>query len=193
MNNLFQTKMSNFALCIKDQKSFNVVISQLRIYLILIFLTVSCSGKEETTMINANNLVMNNIEWNILENKKIFFGHQSVGNGVLKGIDSLMSNNSINKINIVLTRDTSDFGNPIFAHFKIGTNLDPISKIDDFVNILESGVGKNVDIAMMKLCYVDFNKDTDISQLFNYYQLPSTRLKTQFPELIYCSLDSTAN
>jgi len=48
---------------------------------------------------------------------------------------------------------------------------------------LETGVGKNVDIAMMKLCYVDINKDTDITELFNYYQLSINKLKTQFPEL----------
>jgi len=165
-----------------NQKSIRINMLNLSFYIFLPFLTSRCSIENEKHA-DANILVMNNLEWSLITGKKVFFGHQSVGNGVIKGIDSLQSTGTTSTINIVLTRDTSDFNGPIFAHSKIGKNLDPKSKIDDFVNILESGVGSAVDIAMMKLCYVDIDKNTDIKELFNYYQNSVNRMKSRFPDL----------
>lgn len=182
MSNRFKKNKSILVHFFGNQKLCKVNLLHLYLYIVIFFLASSCSG-EKVKYIDTNILEMNSSEWSLIAGKKIFFGHQSVGNGVIKGIDSLKSKGTTSTLNIVLTRDTSDFNDPIFAHSKIGKNLDPKSKIDDFVNILESGVGSGADIAMMKLCYVDIDKNTDIDELFNYYQNSVNRMKSRFPDL----------
>ena len=47
------------------------------------------------------------------------------------------------------------------SHFLIGSNGDPIAKIRDFVATIDAGAAQGADIALMKLCYADFDATTD--------------------------------
>ena len=74
------------------------------------------------------------------------------------------------KLNIVETIDPSEFNAPIFAHSRVGKNVDPKSKIDAFIGYMTQGIGDRADIAFFKLCYVDIEKGTDVAGLFKYYK-----------------------
>jgi hypothetical protein len=121
--------------------------------------------------------------WITISNARIFFGHQSVGYNIVDGINDLKNESHSSLFTILETRRSADFQHPVFAHSAIGKNLDPVSKIDDFVNILESGLADSVDIAFMKLCYVDFNRHTDINRLFEYYQNAMGNLQKKYPHV----------
>jgi hypothetical protein len=122
-------------------------------------------------------------EWIRLSNKRIFFGHQSVGNNIIDGIMTLKNESNSTAFILLETKDKSDFQHPLFAHSFIGKNLNPKSKIDDFINIMESGLADSVDIAFMKLCYIDINRRTNISALFIYYQTLVGILQEKYPHL----------
>jgi len=132
-------------------------------------------------------------DWIQLSDKRIFFGHRSVGSNIIEGITDLKNESNSTLVNILETKDVSDFQHPLFAHSGIGNNLDPKSKIDDFVNILKSGLGGSVDIAFMKLCYIDINNRTDINELFEYYQTAINLLQKEYPHLkiIHCTVPLT--
>jgi hypothetical protein len=129
-------------------------------------------------------------DWLKLANKRIFFGHQSVGYNIIDGIIDLKNQYNITSFIILETKDTSDFKYPLLVHSKIGKNLDPKSKVVDFVKILESGVGNLADIAFMKLCYADFHKSTNINELFEYYQTSIIALQKKYPhlKLFHCTV-----
>ena len=76
-------------------------------------------------------------KWQKLAQKKIFFGHMSVGYNILDGVRDIMKENPQVKLNIVETTDKADFKIAIFAHSKVGKNYDPQSKIDAFKDVLE--------------------------------------------------------
>ena len=120
--------------------------------------------------------------WAKLAEKRIFFGHQSVGYNIMDGIKDVIGEHDYIKLNIVETHEPSAFNRPIFAHSRVGRNTDPTSKIEGFRNILDAGVGNKVDIAFLKFCYVDVMRDSDPQKIFNDYQKTIEELKARHPE-----------
>ena len=116
-----------------------------------------------------------------LAQKRIFFGHQSVGFNILDGMAELAQQYENLQLNIVETRtgDPSDGG--IFAHCRIGKNMDPLGKIQDFVQLIDSAFGENTDIAFLKFCYVDIHEGTDIPSVFQHYQTAIEELQARHP------------
>ena len=120
-----------------------------------------------------------------LATMKIYFGHQSVGYNIMDGIQNILKENPDSTLNIVETRDAKDFSQPVFAHSSNGRNLDPETKISDFVAAINNGIGNKADVAFFKFCYVDFNKSTDITQLFEKYKTEMAKLEQQNPETLF--------
>jgi hypothetical protein len=123
--------------------------------------------------------------WEALSEKKIYFGHQSVGFNIIDGLKDLMKENPQIKLNIVESHDPADFSSPLFAHSPIGKNYNPISKIDDFKKFMDNGIGNNADIAFFKFCFVDVTAETDIQKIFNYYREVMNYLKEKYPKTIF--------
>lgn len=105
-----------------------------------------------------------------LPGTRVFFGHQSVGADVLGGV-----------------RRLSDRGEPVpqVEDALIGANEDPLSKIADFDAQVRGGVGERVDVAMMKLCYIDVTAQTDVGALFDTYRTTLAALEKDFPEVSF--------
>ncbi len=123
-----------------------------------------------------------------LAGRKIYFGHQSVGYNIINGL-KLLENSSNNKLQIIEGLPDSN-SIPAFYHTSIGSNCNPISKIDDFVAKMESHGSAGIDIAFFKFCYIDFSGNTDVDKLFEYYSKSMMRLKQEFPstKFIYCTV-----
>jgi len=121
--------------------------------------------------------------WQKLSQKKIYFGHQSVGNNIIAGFKDLMQKHPELKLNIVETADDSDFKAGLFAHSRVGENLDTKIKITDFVNFIDSGIGKKADAAALKFCYLDMVVDTDVGEVFSNYDRSMERLKKKYPDM----------
>jgi len=117
-----------------------------------------------------------------LSEKRIFFGHQSVGFNIINGIKDIIKENPKIKLNFVKTSDPKDFSTPLFAHDIVGKNTDPKSKIDAFERFMEKGIGNKADIAFFKFCYVDANAGTDVKKIFEEYKNRLFRLKKNYPE-----------
>lgn len=116
-----------------------------------------------------------------LTSKKIFFGHQSVGNNILQGIKELAAKDGRLKLNIVKSPDPQLVAGPALIEFEIGQNGDPQSKIEAFTRILDKGIGSEGGIAMFKFCYVDIDSSTDIPRLFAGYRDRMDALKAKYP------------
>jgi len=123
--------------------------------------------------------------WAKLAEKKIFFGHQSVGFNIVDGLKDVMEEHDYITLNIVETNDPADFDQPIFAHAKVGKNLDPTSKINAFRDIMNSGVGNKADIAFFKFCYVDVMRDSEPKQIFGQYSGAMNELSRRYSQTTF--------
>jgi len=123
-----------------------------------------------------------------LSQKKLFFGHQSVGFNIIDGINDIMNDNPELKLNFVEYNSLSDFNTSNFVHAIEGNNTEPDTKLDSFSEHIKEGIGGIADFAFLKLCYVDFNADSDINKIFDYYRSSMEQLKQSYPETTFIHL-----
>jgi len=122
-------------------------------------------------------------QWKKLSQAKVYFGHQSVGNNILEGIKDAMREYPGIKLNIVETSSPADFDGPIFAHSRVGKNVDPKSKTDSFVGFIQQGIGDKANVAFFKFCYVDMKEGTNVGDLFADYKSKMALVKEQYPNV----------
>jgi len=120
---------------------------------------------------------------NKLANKKIYFAHQSVGGNIIDGLKEILDSNPEEKLNIVKSVNSKVLDKPVLMHTYIGENGDPLYKINEFKRTMFDGIGDKVDIAMMKFCYLDINKTTDIDEVFRAYKSAIDQVHEKFPEV----------
>jgi hypothetical protein len=122
--------------------------------------------------------------WEKLSNKKIYFGHQSVGFNIMEGVEEIVQENPEIRLKVVETKNVDDFDTGIFGHSRIGKNHEPLSKIIGFEQLLEGGLGDKADIAFIKFCFVDVDQDTDVENLFKEYKNAIEKMEAKFPETV---------
>jgi hypothetical protein len=120
--------------------------------------------------------------WAKLAEKKIFFGHMSVGYNIIEGVKDILRERNYIKLNIVETCAPLEFDRPIFAHAQLGRNMYPVSKIEAFENIMDAGVGNKADIAFFKFCYVDVMQDSNPQEIFTNYRNTIENLRARYPK-----------
>lgn len=123
-----------------------------------------------------------------LSERRILFAHQSVGRDILNGVRDLAASTGAN-INIEESRTATPEGRGIY-HFRVGKNRDPQGKIQDFLSVWNSDEAPAADVAMLKLCYVDFNATTNAEQLANEYADALESLSARFPSTRFIAFTS---
>lgn len=126
---------------------------------------------------------------------RIFFAHQSVGNNIVGGIPDAYSAAGVSPPAVVevtgeprsvSTLPTSSDGS--FTHTVVGMNGDPIGKLEEFDAWLRAGMAEQVDVAFIKLCYIDFTADTDVDAVFDSYRQTLTGLEGDYPDVKFVAL-----
>jgi hypothetical protein len=115
--------------------------------------------------------------------KKVFFGHKSVGQNIIEGLQDVTRTTPLIRLDIRETTNREDFDQPIFAHAMIGKNKNPSSKILAFREILDVGVGPVADIAFFKFCFVDIDHTSDLGAIFKEYDETIAYLTAKYPKL----------
>jgi hypothetical protein len=123
--------------------------------------------------------------WNALSTKRIYFGHQSVGDNILAGIGDIEKLDNRIQLKISKLEKATTISEPGFYHSYVGRNQDPQSKIQDFAQIIDAGLGDTVDMAFLKLCYIDVDPSTDAAGLFKNYQNTMQHLRGKFPQVVF--------
>ena len=123
--------------------------------------------------------------WAKLAEKRIFFGHKSVGSNIIQGINDIIDEREYIRLNIVQTDNCKDFDQPIFAHSSVGRNTEPASKIKSFRSIIDAGIGKKVDIAFFKFCFVDIARDSDPREILDSYRALIEDMKVRYPQTTF--------
>jgi hypothetical protein len=154
--------------------------------IILVFSINACNGgtMQENDTVGDMKAVPES-QWKGLSEKKIYFGHMSVGFNIIEGIKDVMKENPRIQLHLTETRDPAEFDKPVFAHSRIGENHDPISKIDALKEYLKNGIGRKADIVFLKFCFVDIVSGTDIQEVFSYYRDSIKEVKSIYPDVTF--------
>ncbi|RYZ36259.1 MAG: hypothetical protein EOO71_32495 [Myxococcaceae bacterium] len=121
-----------------------------------------------------------------LSHRRVFFGHQSVGGNILDGVRGLTSPGNTPAPSFVEVKDaTAALAPGTFAHALVGQNEQPETKLAHFERLLDAGLAKQVDVALLKFCYIDFNTGTDAKALFEKYRATLAGLKTRHPGVTF--------
>lgn len=117
--------------------------------------------------------------------KRIWFGHQSVGFNIVKGLEELTAAHETLGLRVVESRGLEGNEAPVFAHARVGENTKPKSKVDDFVRAVEEGLKDRVDIASFKFCYADITRHTNVERVFEYYKDQLAKLEAKYPDITF--------
>ena len=133
------------------------------------------------------------MELNQVAAKTIFFGHQSVGWNIIQGIEELLQAQPGASLTLTQAENLEGMPGPAFFHSEVGENGDPLSKLQAFERLVRAGIGERADVAFFKFCYVDFDQNTDVAQLFTAYQQTMAALSRDYPQttLVYVTTPLT--
>ncbi|SEB83646.1 hypothetical protein SAMN04489806_1906 [Paramicrobacterium humi] len=116
---------------------------------------------------------------------RIFFAHQSVGQSLIDAVPDVFSDaTDMMPIVATFTGDTVP-QDATLIESPIGTNGDPLGKIAAFDQIIRAGLAADIEVAILKLCYIDINASTDTEALFEAYNRTLADLERDFPEVTF--------
>jgi len=115
-----------------------------------------------------------------LTQRRVFFGHQSVGKNLLDGLTEL-GVQAAQPLRVVPWKDASTLDTPGIVEVAIGQNENPESKLEHFQRVVNEGVGGRADIAFFKFCYIDFKPNTDVDRLWSRYEKTLRELAEKHP------------
>ncbi len=121
--------------------------------------------------------------WSAVASRAIYFGHQSVGEQIVAGVERLDEELSLG-LRIVKTRDTAIVIGPAFVHFLAGKNEDPASKNASLLSFLDARPSPDRAIVLLKYCYVDIQTEADVAPLFNEYRKTVAAIRLKHPDVI---------
>jgi hypothetical protein len=124
-------------------------------------------------------------ELNTVDRTRVFFGHQSVGENVLSGVPAVYASQDLEAPPIERGGTQPGPAGGFISHELIGENDKPLLKIEDFDKIMRGGMADRVDVAMMKLCYIDITSSTDVDAVFARYRDTVRALQRDYPNVAF--------
>jgi hypothetical protein len=87
---------------------------------------------------------------------RILFAHQSVGRDILAGVQDLAQETGVSLQ--IQQIDGLPTGGPGLFHAPVGSNGDPVSKVEAFAGLLTRPERPAYDLAVLKFCYEDLEQ-----------------------------------
>lgn len=156
------------------------------LWLLLFGLLSACGTTDQER--NVVYLRLNDIpkeKLDALSLRSYFFAHQSVGRNLLDGLRMLMAENPAIKLSILESELVEHLVPGALLHANVGKNRFPETKVEQYQRALDGGLGNKVDVAFLKFCYVDLNREGDATQLFANYQSAVEKLKSNYPNTTF--------
>lgn len=162
-------------------------------FLLSVLVAASCAGPGEPTDQVASMTIfdgslsdVDSTAWDGLAERRIFFGHQSVGRNILDGVRRLVDANPQIGLSVVSSTEPAEVHGPALIEGEIGENRYPETKDAAFASALKAGFGDDPGaVAMYKYCYVDMGPQTDPNRLFEEYAAGIERLREEHPGLAF--------
>lgn len=112
---------------------------------------------------------------------RVFFAHQSVGKNIIDGVPHVYEAHDLPAPEFTRLAQAGKDDN--LLEVQIGQNGDPLGKIEEFDELIRSGLGDTLDAAVLKLCYVDVHEGTDVQGVFTEYRDTLAALQRDYPQV----------
>ena len=118
---------------------------------------------------------------------RMFFGHQSVGMNVLDAVPGVYAAHGVSAPPIEQGRAEPGPNGGFIAHKSIDEYVIDAGKLalEDFDRTMRGGMGRQVDVALMKFCWGDVKSNTDVDALFASYRDTMAALERDFPNVTF--------
>ncbi|HEY0941167.1 MAG TPA: SGNH/GDSL hydrolase family protein [Steroidobacter sp.] len=167
--------------CFAARRAFVAVV------LLPLLMTVASCGKQGGEQESDMSVPLTDAEIAAVASQRIVFAHQSVGNNILEGVQSLTGQHG-KPLTVVESRQAPEEWQGI-AHFKVGENGKPLGKIEQFAQIMNADGFAQADVAMLKLCYIDFDGGaTDPEKLAASYGDTLAQLQSRYPQTRFVAM-----
>ena len=115
----------------------------------------------------------------------VYFSHMSVGQNIMSGVKALYAAKGLPQPSVVAAERDQGVSAPTggIVDVKVGDNGHPKWKLATFDRGLRAGLARNVDVAILKFCYVDINWRTNVEETFNLYKTTLDALEKDFPNV----------
>ena len=120
-----------------------------------------------------------------MQKHSFVFGHHSVGNNILQGLQDLANDTGIH-LQFQKMDEITPGKMPNVADFYPGKNTNPKSKVDGFVELIgKLDKSSAPDLAALKFCWIDFPPEANVEEIFAYYKEKIELLKKENPEILF--------
>jgi hypothetical protein len=120
--------------------------------------------------------------WSVIAERTVYFGHQSVGSGVIAGVERLREEHAL-PLRVVRTGDPAAVTGPAFVHFFAGQNRDYASKNATVLRLLESRTRARRPIVILKYCSADISSSADSATMFEAYRDTVDTIQFEHPDV----------
>ena len=120
--------------------------------------------------------------WAVVADRTIYFGHQSLGNAVVAGVEGLTQEYAL-PLRIIQTREPATVTGPAFVHFLAGQNRDYASKNAAVLRLLETRTRAEKPLVLLKFCYVDIDSPADAGTMFEAYCDTVDTIQAEHPDV----------
>lgn len=127
-----------------------------------------------------------------LTGRRIFFGHQSVGENILAGLTTTLAAAGrawpIVDLAAGPPPPAPSPDAPLLLHARVGTNQQPLTKLAEFRRRIDEDLPGAVDVALLKLCYIDIDERTDTTDLADRYLDTLRDLAARHPRVAFVAV-----
>jgi hypothetical protein len=118
---------------------------------------------------------------------RAFFGYQSVGMNVLDAVPAVYADHGVSAPPIEQGGIGPGPDGGFIAYKSIDEGVTDAGKtaLGDFDRAMRAGMGRQVDVALMNLCWGDIWSDTDVDALFARYRDTMAALERDFPDVTF--------
>jgi hypothetical protein len=141
-------------------------------------------SKEKSISIQGNEAsAITTADLTAVARTRVFFGHFSVGMKMLNAIPGVYAEHGVSAPPIEEGLAEPGPNGGFIAHKFIGEHVKP--NFEDFDRTMRHGMGRQVDVALMKFCWGDIDSDTDVDALFARYRDTMAALERDFPDVTF--------
>jgi hypothetical protein len=120
--------------------------------------------------------------WKDLAQKKIYYGHQSVGTHIMIGIKDLVKENQQIRLKFPRSANKHKLATGLFVNSRLGQITDPSLMEEDVTRSMEKTLGGVADIAVLRFSYGDVYARKNVEEVFDDYQTALSVLKKKYPQ-----------
>ncbi len=154
----------------------------------LLLAAAACTGEKGAAPMPTARLAtladVDSASWARLAQRRIFFGHQSVGRNIMDGVAEVLAAEPRVRLAVVETKDAAAMREPGLYHARVGRNTRPDEKEAEFAAIADTAFASGSGVGILKFCYADVGRDTDPEALFASYRQRVAALAARHPGLV---------